>query len=84
MCDLLHTRTPFDGAMEALLLHGAKVYIAGRSPEKIQNAISDLQKETGKEALPLIIDLADLSSVRIGVEDFLRCEFSRFSPVAGS
>ena len=55
---------------QALLAHGAKVYIAGRSPEKIQDAVEELKGATGREAYPLVVDLADLKSIRTAVEQF--------------
>lgn len=59
--------------MQALLAHNAKVYIAARNKQKIEAAIKDLQAETGKEAIALHLDLADLKSVKAAVEQFLRC-----------
>lgn len=55
---------------KALLAHNAKVYIAGRSPDKVQAAIAELQAETGRAAHPLIVDLADLASIRAAAADF--------------
>ncbi|KAA1473086.1 NAD-P-binding protein [Dentipellis sp. KUC8613] len=60
--------------MKALLIHGAKVYIATRSEVKAKAAIEQLQAETGKEALSLHLDLADLPSVRKAAEEFLSKE----------
>ncbi|TEB33151.1 NAD(P)-binding protein [Coprinellus micaceus] len=54
-----------------LLAHNAKVYIAARSPERGLQAIEDLKRETGKEALFIHLDLADLESVKKAAEDFL-------------
>ncbi|KAI0710962.1 NAD(P)-binding protein [Earliella scabrosa] len=60
--------------VKALLNHNAKVYIAGRNPQKVQEAIEELQAETGKTALFLQIDLADLRSIKEGVSSFLSKE----------
>ncbi|GBE85822.1 NAD-P-binding protein [Sparassis latifolia] len=53
-----------------LLLHNAKVYIAGRSQERVEAAIEELKTETGKEALFLHMDLANLTSIKLAVEEF--------------
>ncbi|KAF9479836.1 NAD(P)-binding protein [Pholiota conissans] len=55
---------------KALLEHNAKVYIAARSSEKATKAIQELKTATGKEALYLKLDLADLKSVKAAVEEF--------------
>ena len=55
---------------KVLLAHNAKVYLAGRNPQKVQAAIKDLLEQTGKEANELHLDLADLKSIRQSVEDF--------------
>ncbi|KAG6854132.1 hypothetical protein C0991_010296 [Blastosporella zonata] len=57
---------------QALLVHNAKVYIAARSKDKAEAAIEDLKKDTGKEAIFLKVDLADLQSIKAGAEEFLR------------
>lgn len=54
-----------------LLLKGAKVYLAARSAERGQKAIDELETETGKKAIFLKLDLADLKSVRKAVEEFM-------------
>jgi len=56
---------------KALLNHNAKVYIACRSQEKAEGAISDLEQMTGKKAIFLHLDLADLRSINASVADFL-------------
>lgn len=61
-------------SVRVLLLHGAKVYLAARSEGKAREAIEDLKKETGHEAIFLPLDLADLVSVRRGAEEFLSKE----------
>lgn len=53
--------------------HNAKVYIGGRDPKRVAGAIEDLRKETGKEALFLQLDLADLQSIKRAVAEFVRC-----------
>ncbi|EIM81872.1 NAD-P-binding protein [Stereum hirsutum FP-91666 SS1] len=60
--------------IKALLEHNAKVYMASRSPDRAQGAIQQLRDETGKEALYLHLDLADLTSVRKSAEEFLSKE----------
>ena len=51
------------------------MYLAARSKEKADAAISELKVATGKEALFLELDLASLASVKEAVEDFLRFDF---------
>jgi retinol dehydrogenase 12 len=46
------------------------VYIAARNQKKVEEAINDLKSQTGKEALFLQLDLADLKSVKAAAEDF--------------
>jgi retinol dehydrogenase-12 len=57
--------------LQALLNHNAKVYIAARNQEKAEQAIKDLHEETGKDAVFLKLDLADLKSVKAAAEEFL-------------
>lgn len=57
---------------QALLEHNAKVYMASRSRSKAEEAIKDLKEQTGKEAIFLELNLANLSSVRKAAEEFLR------------
>ncbi|KAH7919068.1 NAD(P)-binding protein [Leucogyrophana mollusca] len=57
--------------VKALLSHNAKVYIAARSHTKTEEAIKDLKVQTGKEALFLKLDLADLKSIKASAEEFL-------------
>ena len=54
-------------------MHHAKVYMAARNSEKARAAIEDLKRETGKEAVFLILDLSDLESVKRSAEEFLKC-----------
>ncbi|KAK7451072.1 short-chain alcohol dehydrogenase [Stygiomarasmius scandens] len=60
--------------VKALLEHNAKVYMASRNPEKAKAAIEDLKAKTGKEALFLKLDLADLKNVKAAAEEFLSKE----------
>ncbi|KAF7789133.1 hypothetical protein EIP86_000068 [Pleurotus ostreatoroseus] len=60
--------------IKALLQHNAKVYLAARSKEKAEAAIADLKDTTGKEAIWLELDLANLASVRRAAEEFLSKE----------
>jgi len=48
------------------------VYIAARSSEKGEEAIADLKTATGKEAIFLKLDLANLKSVKEAADEFLR------------
>ncbi|RPD56661.1 NAD(P)-binding protein [Lentinus tigrinus ALCF2SS1-7] len=57
-----------------LLEHNARVYLAARSKEKADAAIASLERETGKQAIFLELDLADLSSVKHAAEEFLSRE----------
>jgi len=55
---------------KALLSHNAKVYIGARSEDKAKSAITELKEQTGKEAIFLKLDLADLKSVKASVKEF--------------
>lgn len=59
---------------KVLVARNGKVYIAGRSQERVEQAIQDIKAETGKEALFLKLDLADLTSVKAAAEEFQRKE----------
>ncbi|KAK0433249.1 NAD(P)-binding protein [Armillaria borealis] len=56
--------------VRALLRRNAKVYMAARTEMKARNAIRELLKDTGKEAIFLKLDLASLESVREAAADF--------------
>lgn len=56
------------------LLKGATVYMASRSAGKANEAIAQLKKATGREAIFLQLDLADLESVRRAADEFARKE----------
>ena len=58
--------------LQALLIKNAKVYMAGRNAKKLDEAIKELRETTGKEGQPLVLDLANLLSVKQGANDFLR------------
>ncbi|KAI0052000.1 NAD(P)-binding protein [Auriscalpium vulgare] len=60
--------------VKALLQHNAKVYLAARSEERAQEAITALKTDTGKEAIFLKLDLADLVKVKAAAEEFLSKE----------
>jgi len=60
--------------VKALLEHNAKVYIAARSEEKAKAAITDLKSQTGKEAELLLVDLADLHSIKRAANEFTQKE----------
>jgi len=54
------------------LLHKqARVYLAGRGPGQVEAAIAALEEETGRRALPLLMDLGDLPSVARAAGEFL-------------
>ena len=55
-----------------LLLKGCTVWLAARSKSKGEEAIAELKKETGKEALFLSLDLSDLKAVKESAEKFKR------------
>jgi retinol dehydrogenase 12 len=55
-----------------LLVRNAKVYIAVRNEEKANSAITELKEQTGKEAIFLKLDLADLKSIKSSAEEFIR------------
>ncbi|GFG26086.1 uncharacterized oxidoreductase C736.13 [Aspergillus udagawae] len=60
-----------------LYQHNAKVYIAARSQAKAQDAIAEIQHAIPNSTGGLIylhLDLGDLSSIRISVDEFLRKE----------
>ena len=58
-----------------LLLKNAKVYLAARSESKAQEALDELEKETGKKAIFQKLDLADLDAVKKSAQEFL--EYAR-------
>lgn len=55
---------------QALLQHGAKVYIAGRNVQKVEATIKELKEATGNEAHLLKLDLGSLESVRDAATEF--------------
>jgi len=57
-----------------LLVHNAKVYLAARSAQRATEAIDDLEKETGKRAIFLQLDLSDILAVRRSAQEFLSNE----------
>ncbi|KIJ39343.1 hypothetical protein M422DRAFT_257960 [Sphaerobolus stellatus SS14] len=58
----------------ALLQKNVKIYIATRSETKVNEAIRKLQEETGREAIFVHLDLADLASVRRAVRELANKE----------
>ncbi|KAJ7695142.1 NAD-P-binding protein [Mycena rosella] len=56
--------------VKILLTKNAKVYIAARNAISGAEAIQALEKETGKKAVFLKVDLADLKSVKAAAEEF--------------
>jgi hypothetical protein len=69
-------------------MHNARVYMGVRSREKAEAAIKDIKESTGKEALFLKLDLADLKAVKTAAKEFLRSIFlplkSDFTPLIRS
>ncbi|EKM54541.1 uncharacterized protein PHACADRAFT_175061 [Phanerochaete carnosa HHB-10118-sp] len=59
---------------KVLLQHNAKVYLAARTRAKAEAAIKDLKDATGRDAIFLELDLANLASVRKAAEEFLSKE----------
>lgn len=57
-----------------LLAKNAQLYIAGRDARKVAAAIDRLERETGRRAGAVQIDLGDLPSVVRGAEEFLSKE----------
>lgn len=60
--------------IKALLNKNARVYMASRSKAKAEEAIQRLKEETGKEAIFLELDLADLRKVKKAAEEFMSKE----------
>ncbi|KAH9895233.1 NAD-P-binding protein [Cubamyces lactineus] len=60
--------------VKALLLHNAKVYMASRNEDKALAAIMQLERETGRRAIFLKLDLANLSSVKVAAQEFMSKE----------
>ncbi|TFY53263.1 hypothetical protein EVJ58_g9546 [Rhodofomes roseus] len=60
--------------IRVLLQHNAKVYMASRSKEKAEEAIEELKKQAGKEAIFLELDLLSFSSIRKAAEEFMSTE----------
>jgi NAD(P)-dependent dehydrogenase (short-subunit alcohol dehydrogenase family) len=56
-----------------LLLKNGKVYLAARSESKAQAALDELEKETGKRAIFLQLDLSDLDATKKSAQEFLEC-----------
>lgn len=50
----------------------AKVYLAARDERKALAAIEELERETGKRAHYLHLDLASMKSIKASAETFLR------------
>ncbi|KAJ7705559.1 NAD(P)-binding protein [Mycena rosella] len=60
--------------VKVLLENNAKVYMASRNPPKAAAAIEELATLTGKRAVFLHLDLADLASVKAAAAEFLSKE----------
>lgn len=64
---------------QVLLSKNAKVYIASRSRERALEAINKLKEETSKEAFFIELDVSDLKSVRMAVDEiksYVNCQAS--------
>ncbi|CAE7226720.1 unnamed protein product [Rhizoctonia solani] len=59
---------------QVLLSKNAKVYIASRCPKRVQRALEYLHQSTGKTVETLMLDLADLESVREAARELTRRE----------
>jgi NAD(P)-dependent dehydrogenase (short-subunit alcohol dehydrogenase family) len=62
-----------------LYVAGGSVYVTARSVQRCEGAIEKIKAQTsGREAKgilkPMVLDLADLSTVKAAVEEFLRQE----------
>jgi retinol dehydrogenase-12 len=57
---------------QVLLTKKAKVYIACRDKAKGEAVVGELKEVTGKEAIFLQLDLANLKSIKAAAEEFLR------------
>ncbi|KIJ60944.1 hypothetical protein HYDPIDRAFT_177243 [Hydnomerulius pinastri MD-312] len=60
--------------VKALLMKNATVYIAARSPERAQSTIDELESVTGRKALYLKLNLANLREVNTAATEFLSKE----------
>ncbi|KAG7097540.1 hypothetical protein E1B28_004879 [Marasmius oreades] len=60
--------------VKELLEHNARVYIAARNRKSSEETIEELRLQTGKEAMFLHLDLADLPSVKSCAEEFMSKE----------
>ncbi|KAF5311598.1 hypothetical protein D9611_009425 [Ephemerocybe angulata] len=60
--------------VRALLEHEARVYVASRDEKRSLAAIDELFEQTGRRALFLQLDLADLKSVKMAADQFLSKE----------
>ncbi|RPD78174.1 NAD(P)-binding protein [Lentinus tigrinus ALCF2SS1-7] len=60
--------------VKALLMRGAKVYMAARSESKAFAAMEELRTATGKSVIFLKLDLADLRSVKAAAAEYMSKE----------
>ncbi|KZV94531.1 NAD(P)-binding protein [Exidia glandulosa HHB12029] len=56
--------------VKELLRKGGKVYLAARSKAKAEEAIAELERETGKRAIFHELDLGNLAAVKRSAEEF--------------
>jgi retinol dehydrogenase 12 len=57
---------------------GADVWFTARSPSKADQAIAELESETGRRPKFLQLDLSDLANVKKSAERFKSCVRGRF------
>ncbi|KAG8988878.1 hypothetical protein FRB90_002509 [Tulasnella sp. 427] len=65
--------------VKALVAKNAKVYMASRSKSRADQAIADIREQTGKDAIFLELDLANLDAVTRAANEFKRSMNSMFS-----
>lgn len=65
-----------------LLQANARVYLAARSRSKAMDAIGELERETGRVAEFLELDLGTLEKVKESAEVFKRCVYVLFLPIS--
>lgn len=58
--------------IQALLARDAKVYMAARNEAKASATIQELRAETGRTAIFLKLDLANLRSIKAAAAEFMR------------
>lgn len=73
-------RTVGKETAKVLVQHNATVYIACRSLEKAKAAAEHIKTATGKNGIHILqMDLSNLPTVKIGVDEFLKSVYSKFT-----